>query len=335
MKGIIQWGRVLNACLFFAFCVFIAVNFRITTYLVRQAAGQLKILTGTVSTAEYLQNKDLPRRVRENLLLVNKLKAFTVDSLGYKPTGNFERIYDQRQQPILWVVGATGPFDLEPYEWRFPVVGSVSYKGFFDRYLAAKEFIGLTANGYDASVRSVSAWSTLGWFNDPLLSNALFKTKGDFCDLIFHELFHASSYVPGDVNLNENLANFIAHKATRKFLANDPVHLREYLALHSDRQVYKNFLLRQYSVLQRGYTLESDKEEFKKRTLLMIADSIGKLPLKNRRPFEKRKRDVLRFRNAYFVDLRQYESLQDSLENVFNKIYRGDIKNMVQHLILN
>jgi len=190
------------------------------------------------------------------------------------------------------------------------------------------------SEGYDVSIRTVTAWSTLGWFSDPLLSNTLLRSKGSFCNLLFHELFHATYYKAGDVNLNENLANFVAHKATLKFLRNDAVALGQYLDYYNDELSYKNFLLRQYRFLKSGYEKTEEKllPEFKKRTMLMIADSVRKIGLTNSKKFERRAEAIIKFQNAYFVDLRQYESLQDSLEDAFNKIYRRDLKKMVQDL---
>ncbi len=330
----LRWLRVfLSGCIFCAM-VFLAIFHHTTAYLLQQAAGQIHILTHTVAVEEYRKRTDLPDTVRTNLALIGKIKKYSVDSLGYKSTGSFTRVYDQNGKPVLWVVTAAPRYKVDPYEWVFPVVGKVSYKGFFEKYRAHREYIRLVSEGYDVAIRSVSAWSTLGWFNDPLLSNSLKRSKATLCNLLFHELFHATFYKAGDVNLNENLANFIADKATRKFLGNDTASLRVYDNQVNDEKVYKNFLLRQVRFLDSIYTTisPSQLEIFKKQTFRMIADSVDLLPVNNKATITRRKKDILKFQNAFFVDLRQYESLQDSLENAFNKIYGGNIKNMVQDL---
>jgi predicted aminopeptidase len=331
---IYRWTRLLAGYAFFLCCVYFAVRYRMSVYLLQQAKGQVQILTGTEPVAAYMLRPGLPDSVRRNLLLVERVKKFSVDSLGYVPTSGYTRVYDQQNKPVLWVVTAAGAHDLEPYYWKFPLVGRVSYKGFFEKSLAYREYIRLTELGYDAAIRSVSAWSTLGWFNDPLLSNSLYRSKGNLCNLLFHELFHATYYAPGDVNLNENLANFIAHKATIRFLRGDSLSLEIYLGQQQDALLYKNFLMRQYSYLQEGYRT-TDPEglaRFKLRAFKMITDSLYQLPVRGGKFPEERKKNILLFRNAYFVDLKQYESLQDSLEAAFNKIYRGDIKKMVRDL---
>src|SRR5690606_34719233 len=102
-------------------------------------------------------------------------------------------------------------------------------KGFFDKHLASAEVLDLKNKGYDVDVSPVTAYSSLGWFADPLFSGMLQRSKGRFCNLIFHELFHGTLYLPGSVNLNENLASFVAHKATIRFLARDSAELALYL----------------------------------------------------------------------------------------------------------
>ena len=330
----LRWLRLVLSYIFVCVVLFLGFYHQVTIYLAQQAAGQLHILTNTVPFREYLAAPGLSDSIRTNLNLVEKIKSFSVDSLGYKPTENYSRIYDQQNKPVLWVVTAAPRYSLDPYEWQFPLIGEVSYKGFFEEYRAHREFIRLSSLGYDVSIRTVSAWSTLGWFHDPLMSNTLRRSRGEVCNLLFHELFHATYYKAGDVNLNENLATFIADKATRMFLHNDSISLEQYQTQQKNERVYKEFLLRQYDKLKAGYAAvpASDLEKFKKTTFRMISDSIENLGIKNKITIKRRKKEVLKYQNAYFVDLRQYESLQDSLEIAFNKIYGGRIKNMVQDL---
>jgi predicted aminopeptidase len=333
MTIFLRWFRFSASCVFFVFSVFCAYHHRTTRYIVSQAAGQAKILLQATGPEEYLRSKPRTETEKANLSLANEVRRYSIDSLGYLPTNNFTRVYDQGGKPILWVVTACGRFDLEPYTWKFPVVGKVSYKGFFDHSKACAEYIRLYHEGYDAAIRSVSAWSTLGWFNDPLLSNALKRKRGSFCDLLFHELFHATFYKPGDVDLNENLANFIAFKATQQFLRGSDS-LETYLRQSSDEKIYRRFLLRKYQELENGYRelTEAEKPLFKKGLLKAIADSVSSLDLHFPEAYRQRSRDIARFQNAFFVDLKQYDSLQDSLEKAFNKNYGGRLQNMVRDL---
>ena len=331
----LRWIRLVFNCFTFLFFLVALFNYQTIIYLLYQAKGQYFVLANTTSFNQFIKNNPLTQKQKEKLLLVEKIKAFSIDSLGYKPTRNFTRICNQDKIPPLWVITACAPYDFEAYEWHFPILGDLSYKGFFNKELALKEYNHLICLGYDVDIRTVTAWSTLGWLNDPLTSHMLNSSKGGFCNLLFHELFHATYYMPGKVDFNENLASFIAHKATLKFLENDSAALKEYIVNQNDNAIFSRYMLRQKDYLKRYYRLikqEPSKLILKLKALYEIADSISYLPIKRISQFTSRKTDILKFKNAYFVDLQQYESLQDSLEKVFNKVYSGRIKKMVQDL---
>jgi predicted aminopeptidase len=313
-----------------------AYHHSLLIYLVHQGKGQLHILMNTETFEHFLNKKSISMTEKEKLEMISNIKKYSVDSLEFLPTKNFARIYDQQNKPSLWVITASERYALRPYEWSFPLIGTVSYKGYFDKGLAAREYLSLI-NYYDVELRPVSAWSTLGWFSDPVLSNILSRKKGVLCNLIFHELFHATYFAPGEVELNENLANFIAHKATLMFLSNDSAEIKQYLDDHEDNRVIANYMERTSVSLALFYDSLSANPQLpflKKQKFSAIADSFALLPVKNKLKLKARLSD-LASGNACFVDYRQYESLQDSLEIVFNKFYKGDLKKMVRDLKLN
>jgi predicted aminopeptidase len=326
--------------MFFSFLLFglmcVALyNYDLSIYLLRQAKGQWSVLRNTETFEEYELTATMNARGIDNLRLINKIKQFSIDSLGYKPTQNFTSIYDQKNKPILWVITASEKYSLKPVEWKFPLIGCVSYKGFFSEELALREKTHLQAQGYDAGIRSVSAWSTLGWFKDPILSSHLKKTKGNFCNLLFHELFHATFYEASRINDNENLANFIAHKATVLFLKNDTISLREYLDDHNEHEKLNQFL----NITTNAYKLFldtiADKENrlvLKQKELRFIIKKLKNAGIKREKIILATEEEILLEQNAYFIDYMQYNSKQDSLENAFNKFYGGSIKNMVRSL---
>lgn len=338
MREFFRWlGFIINLALF-VFFVFAALNYKTSVYLVYQAQGELSLLSAAQPLVGFEKRSTLTAHEKENLCLISKIKAYSVDSLHYKPTGNYSSIYDQHGKPVLWVITACEPYALKPFEWMFPVVGKVSYKGFFKRERAQKEYNHLVVQGYDVDLRPVSAWSTLGWLHDPVLSSMLKRSKGGLCDLLFHELFHATYYASSSVNLNENMANFVAYQATRRFLKNDTAALREYLHNREDEKRFNIYMLRRIGELKKYYRdigSRTDRFILKLKAVKEIADSLDKLPFHNRSRFTVRKKDVLKFKNAYFLDFVQYDSLQDSLQEVFNKFYAGRIEKMVQDLRLN
>ncbi len=334
----LRWLRPLANCCFFILLATAALNYKTTVYLIYQATGQLSLLLNTQTFESFERNNKLTQLQKNNITLIKQVKNYSVDSLGYKPTKNFTTIYDQKDEPVLWVITACEPYSLVPFEWNFPLVGQVSYKGFFKKELAQIEYNHMAALGYDVELGSVSAWSTLGWFNDPLLSSMLKRSKGGLCNLLFHELVHATYYAPNSVDFNENIANFIAHKATLRFLKKDSVALNEYLAGYRDQKIFNSYMLRCIYYLKKNYPQIKDLPNaslLKLRIISQVADSISQLPLTNKERYLSRKKEILKCKNAYFVDFVQYDSMQDSLEEVFNKIYKGNIEKMVQDLKLN
>ncbi len=324
----------VNYLAFIALCVAI-YNYELSIYLLRQAKGQLQVSSGTESFEDYRANTKLSKKESFNLRLIDEIKKFSVASLGYKPTDNFTTIYDQHNKPILWVITASEKYKLKAVEWKFPLIGNVSYKGFFNKELALKEKNKLQAAGYDVGIRSVSAWSTLGWFSDPLLSSHLNKSKGNFCNLLFHELFHATFFAASNINENENLANFIAHKATIQFLKKDTLALKEYLYDHDQREKLNKFLnanTKAYKLFLDSVLNHKNKLILKQKELIFLIKKLKNEGIKKEKLVLMTEEEILLEQNAYFIDYMQYNSQQDSLENAFNKFYKGSIKNMVRSL---
>jgi predicted aminopeptidase len=119
------------------------------------------------------------------------------------------------------VVSASPRTKLEPYTWWFPIIGRVAYKGYFDAAAATQEAQRLEAKGYDTYIRTAMAFSTLGWFSDPLLPHLLEYDQETLANIILHELFHSTFYLPGETALNESLANFAGHRGAIAFFAKE------------------------------------------------------------------------------------------------------------------
>lgn len=324
--------------IFFCSLVFIPFYLQTIIYLFGQAQGQFKVLYNTQSIQSFKKTNPLSPNQIQNLNLVEQIKKYSVDSLYYLPTDNFSKIVNQFQAPSLWVITASEAFSLKPYYWYFPIVGRVNYKGFFDKIKAQAEALELQKLGYDTELSAVSAWSTLGWFSDPILSNTLKYEKGQFCNLLFHELFHATYYAPSSVNFNENITSFIAHKATIQFLKEDTVSLDVYLTNYNDNLKLEYFMLEQAKALKMFYkqtTTQKNKIQLKQQYFSKIAEKLMQIQIKNKRRLKEKTKALLKSKNAYFIGFEQYHGLQDSLEIVFNKNYKGQLKKLVQHLKLN
>lgn len=328
----IIWNITL--LLFVGYC---SLNYETTIYVFFQVKGQLHILRNTQSIEEYTSSKNISVLQKQNLELIAQVKKYSVDSLSYIPTRNFTTVYDQGNDPLLWVISASEKHRIKAYYWDFPVVGFVSYKGFFDKKKAEAEKNKMICKGYDVDLRPVSAWSTLGWLSDPVLSGMLNKSKGNLCNLIFHELFHATYYAKSSVDFNENLASFVAHKATLRFLKNDTAELNRYIDSYNDNLLIENHLsikIKQLNIFYESISglPTAKKDIFRLKMINDVIISLDSLQLNNKKRIEPLKKQIREFKNAWFIDFNQYNSLQDSLEKVFNKFYQSDLRKMVQSL---
>jgi len=157
---------------------------------------------------------------------VPRILAFARDELGLDPGSSYTTFLDTGNQPISYVVTAASPYALRPYQWRFPFAGQVSYKGYFEKEDARRERDRLEGEGFDTRVSPVQAFSTLGWFRDPVLSTMLDGEIHDLVELLLHECVHRTIYFHGPsseaTTVNESLATHVAFEGTLLFLELHP-----------------------------------------------------------------------------------------------------------------
>lgn len=187
-------------------------------YLTHVAGGQLGVISDTVSVQEALKSGALTAADRDKLEYIQDVKRFAEKELGLTETCNYSTYLLRDKAPLTYVVSAARRDALVSKTWWYPIVGTASYKGFFDETLAAEESAELLADGYDVYLRTAAGYSTLGWFCDPVLPAMLDYRESTLADLIIHELTHSTLYVSGDTEFNESLADFVAHTAAPRFL---------------------------------------------------------------------------------------------------------------------
>ncbi|MGE0825165.1 MAG: aminopeptidase [Candidatus Binatia bacterium] len=187
------------------------------TYVLRAGYEEAKILWNRRPIVEVLNQPDLDAATREKLELVLQVRQFTEKDLGFRVGGSYSSITELANPPIVYVVTAAPRTQLEPYTWWFPIIGRVAYKGYFSPDDAKQEAQRLEAQGYDTFVRTASAFSTLGWFSDPLLPHLLKYDLETLANIVIHELFHTTFYLNGQSAFNESLANFAGHRGVIAF----------------------------------------------------------------------------------------------------------------------
>jgi predicted aminopeptidase len=239
-------------------------------YVLRAGYEEARILWYRRPIEEVLRRPDLEPATREKLELVLRVRGFAEQDLDFRVDGSYGSLTELANPPIVYVVTAAPRTKLEPYTWWFPIVGRVMYKGYFDADAAKKEARGLEAKGYDIYIRTAVAFSTLGWFADPLLPHLLGYDKETLANIIIHELFHSTFYLSGQTVLNESLANFAGHRGAIAFFAKDQGEetdaTRHAMATWESELAISNFIAEGVTRLNALYSSPmSDEEKLRQR----------------------------------------------------------------------
>ena len=324
------------------FLVVMIAQRELVWYGIQQGKGQLHIIWNAKPVEEYLQSPLFPDSLKAKLTLINEVRRYAIDSLSLKDTKNYKTLYDQKGEEVLWVVMASEPFRLKAKEWDFPVVGSVPYKGFFDRKKAIELKDELEKEGWDVNIRNPGGWSTLGWFTDPILSKMLERNEGDLANLIIHEMAHATIFVKDSIDFNENLATFIGDRGTEKFLLSfygpSSGAYTTYMNEDKDYLLFSDLMLRGSEKLDSLYkTFREDdsfqkKSRMKKEMIRRIVQSLDTLSLSEGSP-----KPSLRYRenlpnNAYFMNFIRYQSKQTVFEKEWIGKFQGNLKAYIEYL---
>lgn len=312
-----------------------------------QAKGQLHIIWNTEPVDEVLADPAYPDSLKQKIELIREIKRFAIDSLGLDKSGSYESFYDQHGKPILWVITAAEPYQLVARQWHFPIIGTFSYKGFFEKDRADSTVAELKRAGYDTRISEVSAWSTLGFLNDPILSSFLDRPVGSLAELIIHELTHGTLFVKNSLEYNENLADFVGEYGALRFLAQkygkNSTPYRDYLATKAFYERYDDHILRGTRKLDSLYhsfkptTAIPVKDSLKWQTIRQIVVSSDTLSDERddsaTRSVKKRRLDKLNLpNNAYFIGYLTYRKQQNRFRQEFEKQFGSDFKRYLTYL---
>lgn len=213
MKQSSTYNMICLASLLFTFFGCVGCN---PLYVIEAGYQQSRILCARRPLETVIADPRTTNMEREKLKLVTAARKFA-PSLGLVLDGAYSSYADIKRSELAWILVATRPDSFSMYTWWFPIVGHVPYKGFFTRNdgeQAAKELIN---EGYEVWLRPTDAFSTLGWFNDPLLSTTLRHRPVQIVNILLHESTHSTLWLPDHVKFNETLANFVGLQGTIEF----------------------------------------------------------------------------------------------------------------------
>ena len=188
-------------------------------YYAQVIGGHLDVMGRAVRIEERLREPDLPQPLRDKLRRVIAIRDFASLELALPDNGSYRRYADLERAFVVWNVFAAPEFSVKPVESCFPVAGCVSYRGFYREADAQAFARALRAEGYDVHIGGVPAYSTLGWFDDPVLSTFIRYPDAEVARLIFHELAHQVAYVKNDTVFNESFAVAVEQEGVQRWLA--------------------------------------------------------------------------------------------------------------------
>jgi predicted aminopeptidase len=207
-------------------------------YYWQAAMGQWQVQNAARPLEAVLTDPATDARLRARLETARGLREYASRSLALPDNGSYRRYADLKRPYVVWNVFAAAEFSVEPRQWCFPVAGCVTYKGWFHEAAARRFAQQLAGEGFDVFVYGVPAYSTLGWFDDPLLNTFMHYPRAEVARLVFHELAHQVVYAPGDSTFNESFATAVERDGVRRWLAREgtPDERAEFEAMGQRRQ---------------------------------------------------------------------------------------------------
>lgn len=310
-------------------------------YVARAGWTEAKILAGRRPLAEVIQDPSTDEDTRHKLLLTRQARAFAIHMLGLDVGDSYTTFTQVDSDVLAWIISAAYPDRLESKSWWFPIVGRVPYRGYASRGAAEKAEKKLAEEGFDTYLRPTAAFSTLGWFSDPLLSTLLRYDEVELVETVLHELSHNHLWAPGHTRFNESYATFVGRVGAIRFfcgpgdLPSSPERCEMARIRWAEYQAFSTFLAEfvgklttiydrtdlttEEKIASRKELLLDTREDFKgipqDQGDLRIVRSFLDAPLNNA---------ILMGRMRYFHRLRDFQALLDQ--------HQGDLAATVQSL---
>lgn len=307
-------------------------------FVLNAAREEARILLLRRPIERLVADPTLPAERRAQLELVLAARQFAADDLGLAAGNTYTSFSDVGPGKTLVHVVSASPKDrLEAYRWSYPVVGAVPYKGFFDKESALAEQRRLEQLGYDTYLRPAGAFSTLGWFPDPLLSTALDGDPAELVATVIHEIAHNTLWVPGDAQFNESYASFVGYRGAEAFFARrgDHATAARCAAIWRDEKRLSAFQASLEAELQRLYSsgLPRRAKAVRRAQVFQWAREVMAGPLHESLEVYSGKRLSQRpLNNAWLVAHRVYGTGLDELDEIYD-LENGNLRAGVHQIV--
>jgi len=262
--------RIFFVCL----CAISLSGCQTSLYYEQAARGQLTLIAKRQSIHDLIKTEETSDKLRQQLEHVLEFRSFAKNQL-FLPTGDSYSTYvELGREHVVWNVFAAPEFSLTPKTWCYPIVGCATYRGYFSESEAEDYARTLEGQGFDVYISGIDAYSTLGWFDDSVLSSFVHRPTPELASLIFHELAHRVLYVKDDTTFNESFATAVGQEGLRRWLASTetPYDFQKAKKRESRKQDFVQLVSGYRSTLELLYQQEVSASEMRGRKSLIMEE---------------------------------------------------------------
>ena len=188
------------------------------SYYAQATQGQLGLVASAKPIDQWLADPNVSDQLKQRLTRTQQIRKFAVQELELPDNGSYTKYADLNRPYVVWNVIATPELSMKPVQWCFPIAGCVDYRGYYRKEDAQRFANDLRSQGYEVRISGVPAYSTLGWFDDPVLSTFIAYPEAEVARMLFHELAHQVAYAPGDTPFNESFATTVESIGVEQWL---------------------------------------------------------------------------------------------------------------------
>ena len=297
---------------------FLLALFLAGCYLTKQSYYHLKIVWNTIPLESAIVEETNPEK-KELLALVKEVLRFSEEVLQLKTKGNYKKYYQTEKKSISFAVSASPPLEMKAYQWWFPILGKVEYKGFFVLEDTKKEAKKLQQKNYEVWFSPISAYSTLGWFDDPITTPMLLYGRYHLINTVIHEATHSTLYFKNQTALNEQLASFVAKIGSEQFLQGQGKKGDRLLLEQRQKQKkHRQFSKLMNSTYKNAEIIYQSKNTDKKKLLLkkQLFENTKKAILEI---YPQASKKFLHLNNARLLQFQRYNEDNPTFENIWLK----------------
>lgn len=291
-------------------------------YLAKSAYNQLSLLNQRVPIEDALKDPKLDPSEKQKLILSQDVRQFAETTLKLNVNKNYSTYVKLDRPYVSYVVSASPKWKLETHLWSFPLVGKMPYKGYFSEADAKNEAESLKTENFDVYVRGVSAYSTLGWFKDPLLSSMLRYKDHDLVNTIIHESVHATLFIKSEADFNERLATFLGNKGMELYYhakeGENSETLQQVRNENIDEKKFSEFITSEIKAMEAWYSDQKEQKEDARQSRLQeiklhFTEKIkAKMVTENYSKF-----DTIELNNARLIVYKTYLQDMSDFENLY------------------